>query len=95
MTFNKYYNQITKDIDKALGIPEERLEFFKSYFTDYTSNIIYCIRVPGCTIGYVKVDVNMIIQELEIYNDLKIVTFECDINEQLKSYIGTKLEGIL
>lgn len=90
MRIGEYYNNITKDIDKALGLKEDSDSLFKSYIMDFDPGL-YSIRVPGRTIGDLRVDDNMIITSVVIGDDTRY-KFNCDINEQLKKYVGTKLE---
>ena len=94
---NEYLCEITKFLDDDIrNNYGEFNSYFRCYIYDCRSwcdNTI-AIRMPGSTIGCIKVDDRNVIKECYIYDDVmsKNNIFSKDINERLKRFVGKTLK---
>ena len=88
--------ELTKELDKLTGLDtEEYYERFYHYIiTDRLSEKDKCypVRVPGGTVGGVWVDDDNIITKIVIDTNYVVKTYPEDVNEQMKKFIGQKIE---
>ena len=100
MVFTKLKNwhlPITEELDKYRILKNSRS---KTYLYGNENGVeiskygLIAIRVPGVTRGHIKVDENLIIQDLIIYENSYKATWACYTPEVLEvrtKFIGTKL----
>lgn len=101
MTFTKlknWYLPITEELDKYRILKDS---WSKTYLYGDENGVeisqygLIAIRVPGATRGYIKVDENLIIQDLVIYEDSYKAALACYKSEVLEvraKFIGSKLD---
>lgn len=81
-------NDITKMLDKHL---KKEIEGFYNYiYNERFEGGIYLIRYPGATRGKVKVDENMVIEDIIIYSNTD-ECYEKDVRNYLNEFIGMKM----
>ena len=93
-----WYLPITEELDKYRTLKDS---WSKTYLYGDENGVeiseygLIAIRVPGATRGHIKVDDNLIIQDLVIYEDSYTATWACYMPEVLEvraKFIGTKLD---
>ena len=93
----KSYCEITDLLDEYLIESHKKHNWLRSYLCDY-DNDTFCIRVPGATRGYIKLEEN-VIKEIDLYDD---TAFSKDLGcydekrkseliERLNSFIGSTI----
>ena len=84
---------LTKDLDKEAELKPDSV--FKHYICnslhDYREKLLY-IRVPGGTVGNIKLNDNYVIEQIRIDTDYVIKTYPKDIEDRVSGYIGQKIE---
>ena len=91
MDFHKRYKcDITRDLDIITGINNEYGHYIMIEYNKFNENT-FAIRIIGSTVGYLTVDDENIITDIEIYTHLNIIKYPDGINNTIKSYIGYKL----
>ena len=88
-----YYCDLTRELDTLAKL--DGSEFFKHYiFIDAMdkSSEWLAIRVPGGTVGSIRVDANNTILKIEIDTKYVIKTYPDNVNEIIQKYIGEVLE---
>ena len=97
--WNEFYCEVTSALDEIAGIkPASDLCVWRHYIViDELSIKDKClaIRVPGGTVGDIFVDNNFTITKIVINPHYVVKTYPVDINEQIKQFVGTKIDGIL
>lgn len=90
----EYVCELTVDLDKIAGLDTENKPFYCHYLLDSFVNdkSILPIRVPGGTVGGIRLDENNAIIDIKIDRNYTIKTYPEDINEVMKKYIGTIVE---
>lgn len=100
----EYFNNITEELNEYL-LPQYNYKShsFYTYIGQWKQDNPYtwCIRFPGATRGHIKVDDNMIITEINLYDSAfqdGIGCYKREAEQALTKHIGTKLilnkEGI-
>lgn len=105
---NGYYNNFTEELDKYNHVYEqfkdkEYAGCWRTYLwePDVKNAVqgkenLVAFRVPGATRGHVKVDDNLIIQDIVFYEDTcfshNIGCYKESIKEVIPKFLGTKLE---
>ena len=96
ITSEEYVCELTEELDRLAGIHQsEDNDWFYHYLYVYKQAITdrnIPIRVPGGTIGGIKLDEDFSITKIVIDTDYVIRTYPADVNEQVKRFIGQKLE---
>lgn len=90
-TLEKYLTDITLELDK-LGNTQKR--WYKHYILANgicKKNRSLPIRVPGLTIGEIRIDQNFAITNVSI-TDGCLKNYKRDVNKRLQKYIGEKIE---
>lgn len=89
------HGELTKELDTLAGFSSNEDNLFKHYvLIDKLSSIDkqYAIRVPGGTVGYVKVDDNYIIRMIHVDLDYVVKTYPHNVNETIQKYVGQLLK---
>ena len=87
---NEYYCEITIELDKLAGLDPNG--HWKHYvLCDYEDGSLP-IRIPGGTLGSIEYDENKVITKIHVCTDYVVKTYSDDVNEQLKKFIGQKIE---
>ena len=93
---DEYECELTRELDRLSGIDtKEYYEHFSHYIlTDRLSKKDKCypVRVPGGTVGGVWVDDDNVITKIVIDTNYVVKTYPEDVNEQMKKFIGQKIE---
>lgn len=96
---DEYYCELTTKLDELAGITEKSPGYdfgFRHYILaeqkDKEQYGGYAIRIPGGTLGTVSIDNDDVITEVFVDTNYVVKTYVKDVNEQLKQFIGQKLE---
>ena len=65
---------------------------WKHYVLCDYENSCLPIRIPGGTLGSIEYDENKVITKIHVCTDYVVKTYPDDVNEQLKKFIGQKIE---
>ena len=86
--------ELTEELDASAGFAKENTYFSHYILVDRTSFIDKCfaIRVPGGTVGHLKIDSNNNISEIKIDLDYVVKSYPENLNDTLQKYIGQPLE---
>lgn len=87
--------EITKELDSLAGFNASEDNLFKHYILiDKLSEIDkqYAIRVPGGTVGYVKVNADNVIRMIHVDLDYVVKTYPHDVNTKIQKYVGQLLQ---
>lgn len=83
-------NELTKRVDSMLKYPSE---YYKSYILNEVYKEAMAIRLPGLTIGEVKINSEMEVIEVRMYKDILNRFKENDISEILTNeFRGFKIK---
>lgn len=92
----EYRCDITRELDKLAHITEE--EFYDWCFhyilvdNQFMKEHQFPIRIPGGTLGTLRVDDEFKVTSIVVDIDYVVKTYDADVNEQIKKFIGHKLE---
>lgn len=95
LTDDEYVCQLTERLDEIAGIGIKINRIFKHYIlldSSYIKERQLPIRVPGGTVGCIKLSKDFEITRIIIDTDYVIKTYPENVEEQLKEFIGTKIE---
>ncbi len=82
----EYVCELTDFINEKFDLPlGQRFGFYINDTRDIWDNKTLAIRIPGRTVGCIRIDDNGIILNCKFYDD------ENNINEKLKRFIGSKI----
>ena len=87
--------ELTKELDALAGFHNSEENLFKHYIlVDGLSKIDkqFAIRVPGGTVGYVKVNEENKIRMLYIDTDYVVKSYPSDVNTKIQKYVGQLLK---
>lgn len=90
----EYYCDLTRELDCVAGI-EGIHKWYKHYIlgNDWCKdNKCLAIRIPGGTVGGIRIDDNNIINEIKIDTNYVIKTYPENVNELMKKYIGMEIK---
>ena len=89
----QYTCEITDFLDEQSVVKSKYLHYYYLLADDFQiQNGCLAVRVPGCTVGYVKID------DSKVITDLRVTRFVCnnqfpeDINDKLQRFIGDAIE---
>lgn len=88
--FSKYICDITSELDNLANLGSNHCYPFYHYILLDNSDCLP-IRVPGGTVGGIWLKDNVIIK-IVIDTDYVVKTYPSNINEEMKKYIGLKIE---
>lgn len=97
----EFVGEITEDMDKFLLFEnEEHKEILKDIYRTYIvihsnddkDKTILCFRVPGATRGYIELDSNNKIREIEFYENQCFSKLKC-YKREVVDYITSKYIG--
>ena len=91
---SEYLCEITSELDELAGFHKEETILHHYIILDELSESEKClpIRVYGGTTGGITLDENNIITKIEIDTNYVVKTYDNEVNEKMKKYIGEKLE---
>lgn len=95
LTNDEYVGQLTSRLDEIAGIGIKVDQIFKHYILldrEYVKNRALPIRVPGGTVGCIEINENFEITKISIDTHYVIKTYPENVEEQLKEFMGTKIE---
>lgn len=87
----KWVCQLTEELDKHLV---GKLDIWHTYINitnEADKHGYLALRVPGQTIGEIKLDENDCILNIRI-GDWSLAKFDCDLDKLFESYIGLRLD---
>ena len=84
----EYYCELTEKLTEILCGTSD---LYRAYVCGTYMDKTLAIRVPGCTIGYVELNIDNVIVKVTIY-DYALNRFKDNPNETLKQFVGQKLE---
>lgn len=87
---NKYYCDITTELDRLAGIDPN--SYLKHYVVCGYEKGCLPIRIPGGTLGSIEYDDNKVITGIHVCTDYIVKTYPDDVNEQLQRFVGQKIE---
>lgn len=94
---NEYICELTKELDLLAKLTDKE---FYDVFYHYIIADNWCkkekclaIRVPGGTVGGIRIDDNNVITEIEIDTEYVVKTYPSDVNDLIqKKFIGEVIE---
>lgn len=90
-TLEKYLADITSELDK-LDNTQKRWHTHYILANDFCkNNQSLPIRVPGLTVGEIRIDSNYTITDVSIADGC-LKNYKKDVNKRLQKYIGEKIE---
>ena len=97
--WEEFYCEITTELDSLAGIkPVGNLCLWRHYIlADKIAVKDKClsIRIPGGTVGNIFIDDSFVITKIIISPRYVVKTYPIDINEQIKQFVGTRIDGII
>lgn len=92
----EYTCKLTKELDSLAKLTDKE---FYDVFYHYILADNWCkkekclaIRVPGGTVGGIRIDDNNIITNIDIDSDYVVKTYPNNVNELIKKFIGEIIE---
>mgnify|MGYP004538978993 CR=1 FL=1 len=85
--------ELTRFLDQVAGLDEKLHYIIKNslILSDDEDPAAYHVRVPGGTVGSIWLDVNHNIREIFIDTDYVVKSYPEDINEQVKKFVGERM----
>ena len=90
---HELYCEITDLLDEYLITSCKKHSWLRSYLCDY-DNDTFCIRVPGATRGYIKLEKN-VIKEINLYDDTAFSKKLGCYDEKRKSELINRLNSFI
>lgn len=84
-----YINKITNYLDNYLEKKYKDSDFYNTYIYDEPINHLWAIRIPGVTVGHIKVKEN-IITDIILYEDS--FCYKKEVLDNLNQFVGKKLD---
>ena len=89
----QYNCELTSELDRLAGIDSKFRWKHYILIDDYCKKQkCLAIRIPGGTLGGIWYDENNIIRKIVVDTKYVVKTYPSDVNEQLKKFVGEKLE---
>lgn len=85
--FGHFENDLTKELDTYLT---EQNKLWTNYIYSTPMGDTFLIRYPGATRGYIKVDGNMVIKEVVLYESTNDI-YKPEVDKCLNKYLGMKI----
>lgn len=93
----KYQCALTRELDSAMGIADKPSKFFRHYIEVDTISLedrVLGIRVPGCTVGGIKLDKHTD-RIVDVYLGVSsVMDYPESVKDSLKKYIGEVIEYV-
>lgn len=94
---NEYTCELTEKLDELAGFTSQnrKISFYKHYVLvdkGFISDKQLPIRVPGGTVGCIKITPDFEITSILIDTNYVVKTYPADIDEKIEEYIGKKLD---
>lgn len=93
---DEYRCDLTRELDKLAGLDKSDHYYFFYHYVVY-DNIekkysTMALRVPGGTVGCIRLDENLCITKISIDKDYVVSTYPDDLDEKIAHFIGEKIE---
>lgn len=91
----EYFCAITKLLDRESGIDTKDNDYFRHYILAdklQIKNKCLAIRVPGGTVGGIRIDDNGLIKEICVDTNYIIKRYPQNINQILSKYVGERID---
>ncbi|MBQ2882545.1 MAG: hypothetical protein IJE43_02060 [Alphaproteobacteria bacterium] len=84
---------LTKVLDEEAGLngTSTLKHYICNSIHDYREKLLF-LRVPGGTVGNIKLNDNYVIEQIRIDTDYVVKTYPKDIEDRVSGYIGKKFE---
>lgn len=89
----EYICELTSELDKLANIDPNGLRKHYILADNFcTEDKCLAIRVPGGTLGELEYNDDYIITRVFVDTDYVVKTYPIDVNEQIKKFVGQKIE---
>lgn len=88
--------ELTKELDSLAKLTDK--EFYDVFYHYIVvdnwckKNKCLAIRVPGGTVGGIRLDDNNVITKIELDTEYVVKTYPDNVNELVQKYVGTHIE---
>lgn len=93
----EYFCEITDELDKLAGIKTRAGSGWRHYILADNfciKNSRLAIRIPGGTVGSITIDNENVITGILVDTNYVVKTYQLDVNEKLKKFIGCKIDNL-
>ena len=95
ISVEEYVCDVTRELDKLAGVDKYDNDWYHHYIyvdSSYLKNKCLPIRIPGGTLGGLYFNDNFEITKIVVDTDYVVRTYHTDVNEQIKKFLGSRLE---